>query len=409
MIKILYLGSRLPSRSETFVYREVLALRKLGWSVLIGSLRRPFDLDDDPRLSQLSQEAHVAYSRTLFRLPLAALRYPAGVLRVLKDALSKDAGSPKMRVKTMVQGFAGLCLAHKLRHEGIQHIHAHMAHSATSLAMYTSLALEIPFTFTGHAQDLFVSCRGLKQKLQWAAGVAAISYWHQDFYKQMSPEAPRAPVIRCGVDTSQFAPAPNSETSELNILAVGRLVPKKGFDHLLNALDKLRKHMSLDQRIHVVIAGGGPEKKRLELLIAQLDLGDHVTLLGEQANERVRALMREADIFVLPCVEARDGDRDGIPVVLMEAMACGLPVISGDIAPIRELVEDQKTGLMVSAADHTALADALFALISDDDLRGKLGKAGRAIVESEFSQAVNIDRLTRFFKSIHEQGVSHAA
>lgn len=409
MIKILYIASRLPSRSETFVYREVLALRELRWPVLLGSLHRPVNLDDDAQLSQLAREAHVAYSRSLFRLPFAALCYPAGVLRVFKDALSKDAGSPKMRTKTMAQGLAGLCLAHKLRHEGIQHIHAHMAHSATGLAMYTALALKVPFSFTGHAQDLFVSSGGLKQKLERAADVAAISHWHQDFYMRMSPKAHRAPVIRCGVDTSQFAPNANRQRAELTILAVGRLVPKKGFDHLLNALDQLRERGSLVRRTQVVIAGDGPEAKRLELLLAELGLEGHVTLLGEQTNERVRDLMREADIFVLPCVEAGDGDRDGIPVVLMEAMACGLPVISGDIAPIRELVHDQETGLMVSATDHAALAEALLALISDDDLRRRLGKAGRAMVEAEFSQAVNVDRLTRFFISIHEQGMSHAA
>jgi glycosyltransferase involved in cell wall biosynthesis len=409
MIKILYLGSRLPSRSETFVYREVLALRELGWPVLIGSLRSPLNLDDDEQLSQLCREAHVAYSRTLFRLPLVTVRYPTGIIRVLKDALSKGAGSPKMRAKTVAQGLAGLCLAHKLRNEGIQLVHAHMAHSATGLAMYMSLALGIPFSFTGHAQDLFVSSQGLKQKLARAAGVAAISHWHQDFYKRISSKAHQAPVIRCGVDTSQFAPAAARKADKFTILAVGRLVPKKGFDHLLNAMDQLRQHGALEKRIQVVIAGGGPERKRLESIVAELGLDGNVTLLGEQTNERVRALMREADIFVLPCVEARDGDRDGIPVVLMEAMACGLPVISGDIAPIRELVRNQETGLMVSAADHTALANALLALISDDDLRLRLGKAGRAIVEAEFSQAVNVERLTHFFKSIHEQGMSHAA
>jgi glycosyltransferase involved in cell wall biosynthesis len=406
IIKILYVGSRLPSRSETFVYREVFALRELGWPVLIGSLHSPLFLEDDDQLSQLCREAHVAYSKTLFRLPLVALRYPTCVMRVLKDALAKDAGSPKMRAKTIAQGLAGLCLAHKLRHEGIQHVHAHMAHSATGLAMYTSLALNIPFTFTGHAQDLFVSSLGLKQKLARAAGVAAISHWHQDLYKRMNPKAHRAPLIRCGVDTRQFAPAAKREASLLTILAVGRLVPKKGFDHLLNALDKLRQRGCLEMRLQVVIVGGGPEKSKLELLISELGLEGHVILLGEQANERVRALMCEADIFVLPCVEARD---DGIPVVLMEAMACGLPVISGDIDPICELVRDQETGLLVSAADHTALANALLALISNDELRVRLGKAGRAMVEAEFSQVVNVERLTRFFKSIHEQGMSHAA
>lgn len=405
MIKLLYVGSRLPSRSETFVYREVLALRELGWQVLLGSLHRPFDLDYDTQLSQLAREAHVAYSKALFRPPLAALNYPQGTLRVFKDVFSRDAGSLKMRAKIIAQGMAGLCLAHKLRREGIQHVHAHMAHSATGLAMYAALALKILRSFTGHARGLFVSSRGLQQKLARAADVVAISHWHHDFYGRMSPKAHRAPVIRCGVDTNQFAPAACKETEGITILRVGRLEPKKGFDYLLHALDKLRQSGSLERRIRVVIAGGGPEKKRLEHLLAELGLEGHVTLLGEQANDRVRTLMREAEIFVLPCVEARDG----IPVVLMEAMACGLPVMSGDIAPIRELVHGQETGLIVSAADHATLASALLALICDDDLRRRPGEAGRAIVEAEFSRAVNVERLIRFFKSIHEQGKSHAA
>ncbi len=409
MVKVLYVASRLPSRSETFVYREVLALRALGWPVLIGSLRRPSPFDDDEQLSRLGKEAHVAYSKTLFRLPLAALRYPAGTLRVLKDALAVGAGSPKMGAKILAQGMAGLCLAHKLRQERLQHIHAHMAHSATGLAMYTAMALNVPFSFTGHAQDLFVSSAGLKQKLERAAGVAAISYWHQDFYERVISRPLLAPVIRCGVDTGQFSPAARTTPQALTILAVGRLVPKKGFSHLLHAMEIFRQRGCLDERINVIIAGDGPEAEMLKSLVAKLKLEDHVTLLGEQANDRVKELMLAADMFVLPCVEAEDGDKDGIPVVLMEAMACGVPVISGDITTIRELVRDQETGLMVTASNHEALADALLALASDDALRRRLGQAGREVVETEFSQAVNIERLTNFFKTMHAQGTYHAA
>lgn len=409
MIKVLYVASRLPSRSETFVYREVLALRELGWEVMIGSLRRPVNFDDDEELSRLAREAHVAYSGTLLRLPFAVTQYPGAFVGILRDAFSKNSGSPRARAAIIAQGLAGLCLAHKLRHEELKHVHAHMAHSATGLAMYVAQALKIPFSFTGHAQDLFVSPDGLKQKLARTAGVASISHWHQDFYKRVNPEIGLAPVIRCGVDTSQFAPNVNRKPGTLGILAVGRLVPKKGFDHLLYAINNLRQRGSLDQQIQVIIAGGGPEEQRLKGLIEELRLEKLVTMLGEQSNTQVLDLMHNADVFVLPCVEAKDGDRDGIPVVLMEAMACGLPVITGDIAPIRELVQHEETGLMVSATDHDALADALLALISDPDHRHELGKAAREMVEAEFSKTVNVKRLTRFFNQISEKRNSHAA
>lgn len=409
MIKVLYVASRLPSRSETFVYREVLALRELGWDVMIGSLRGPFNFDDDAQLSQLAREAHVAYSLALLRLPLAMTRFPRAFLSIVKDAFSKGAGSLQTRAKIIAQGLAGLCLAHKLRHQELQHVHAHMAHSATGLAMYVAKALKIPFSFTGHAQDLFVSSNGLKQKLARTAGVAAISHWHQDFYRRISPGIGLAPVIRCGVDTRQFAPSAKEGSDTIKILAVGRLVPKKGFDHLLHAIDNLRQRGFLDKQTHVIIAGGGPEEQRLKCLIEELRLEKLVTMPGEQSNAKVRDLMHDTDIFVLPCVEAKDGDRDGIPVVLMEAMACGLPVVAGDIDPIRELVQHQKTGLMVSAADHDALADALLALISNPDYRNQLGKAGREMVEAEFSKTVNVERLTRFFDQIREKETSHAA
>lgn len=409
MIKLLYVGSRLPSRSETFVYREVLALRALGWPVLVASVHRPIDPGDDPRISQLAREAHVAYSNTLRNLPFAIFASPFSLLRVLRDALAKDAGAPAMRAKIVAQGLAGLCLAYKLRHEGIEHVHAHMAHSATSLAMYAAHALKVPFSFTGHAQDLFVSPHGLALKLSRAAGVVAISNWHVKLYKRITSDLQLVPVVRCGVDVSEFTPNEEKISGELSILAVGRLVPKKGFEHLLRALNLLIQDKDFSGKFHAVIVGGGPDFERLADLRVQLNLETCVTLLGEQPNDRVLALMREADLFVLPCVRAQDGDMDGIPVVLMEAMACGVPVISGDIETIRELVQDHETGLMVDSLNHKALADAVQMLINDSDLRFNLGSAARKIVEQEFSQSVNIERLTSFFENMHLQRSTHAS
>jgi colanic acid/amylovoran biosynthesis glycosyltransferase len=188
------------------------------------------------------------------------------------------------------------------------------------------------------------------------------------------------------------------QDARLSILGVGRLVEKKGFELLIRACAR----MASDGHDFVcTIVGEGPEHDALDKLIRQCGLQTVVKLVGAMNNDEVRAMMLSADMFVLPCRETLSGDMDGIPVVLMEAMACRVPVITGDLPAIRELVIHGHTGLLVNPSDPGALSNAIVTLSLDNDMRVHLADNGRRAIEQEFSTQLNVDRLLAAFESAH--------
>ncbi|MEM7624438.1 MAG: glycosyltransferase [Planctomycetota bacterium] len=384
---ILYVGSVLPKRSETFVYREVLGLRQRGVRVSAASVNTPERGLGDPQLDQLADEAFHVYGRGI-----------GGKLAVLRDSLLQaplDVSLPQgifeaglgYWAKYFFQWNAGKALARRVRGQGITHVHAHMAHVPATVAMSCAASLGVPFSFTGHAADLFRDRTALKTKLRHAAFVSCISEWHRIFYRGLAPtlKDEQLPLIRCGVDMAEFTPA--EPGASRGILAVGRLVPKKGFDVLIRAL------VAAPAEVTLQLVGDGPEEAELKALAAEAGVAERVEFLGAKSNNQVRELMGRAALFVLPCQKAADGDRDGIPVVLMEAMARNVCVVSGDLPTIRELVSDNVTGVMVPPGAVDELSGAIVRLLRDDALRRRLADAGRARVAGEFAQSVNLDRL----------------
>ena len=401
MPTLLYLSGQLPKRSETFVYRELLGLRAAGVTVLAATLHPPERNLGEPRLDALANESIPVYGAGPVRLLLDAaaetLRHPlraVGTLsRALGDALSAEDLSASARLKVPGQALAALALAHRLRGRGLTHFHAHFAHAPATVAMYTARQLGITFSFTGHAVDLFRDRALLKPKLQRARFVNCISNWHRAFYQQLVPR-PDAdyPVVRCGVDLAEFAPTEHTPGNPPILLGVGRLVPKKGFDVLLEAAALLT---AKGAAFRIRIAGDGPELERLTAQRARLGLTDRVELLGACSNPQVREFLRTTDLFVLPCQVDKEGDRDGIPVVLMEAMAAGVPVVSGDLPTLRELVIPGKTGELVPPGDPTALAACLASLLDNPSRRSALAQAGRRWVAEEFALDVNVQRIRK--------------
>lgn len=406
---ILFIAPWLPKLSETFVYRELFGLRDYGVSVLGASVHAPEQSWDEPRLQDLAREVVPVYGpgplRLLLDAALETLGHPVSALRTgmiaLGDAVRAGDISGIRRVKVLWQGLAGLALARRIRGRGgVGHIHAHMAHVATTIAMYTARQLGVGFSFTGHAADIFRDRSLLAEKLQRAVFVSCISHWHREFYKTIVDRPDQEyPVIRCGVDVSEFAPPSDSSAGFLSepplILGVGRLVPKKGFDLLLHAVAAVR-----DQGLQLScrIVGDGPEREALHRLAADLDLGDVVTFLGSRPNSEVRKQLRQAAIFVLPCRTDASGDKDGIPVVLMEAMACGVCAVSGDLPTIRELIDHRENGLLVPPDDVPALANYLKDLLADPDLRRTMAARARLRIQEEFALDVNVGRLRRALK-----------
>jgi glycosyltransferase involved in cell wall biosynthesis len=401
---ILYIGAYLPRLSETFVYREVLELKRTGWTVHTASLHQPDTFgDNEKELQQLAGNTVVIYGGwpqligdALAECAAHPLRALKTLLRAATDGCFERDLTLKSRMVLPGQALAAIALAKRVRSKGVRHIHAHMAHAPTTVAMYTAFQLNIPFSFTGHAADLFRDRALLNCKLKRSAFTACISEWHRDFYQGECKRLEAAyPIVRCGVNLDEFSPEHRTtEPKSPLVFGAGRLVPKKGFDVLLRALKRLGTE---DVPYGCRIAGGGDEMEPLLALANELELKDSVEFCGAKPNGEINAMMKQSDLFVLPCVVAASGDRDGIPVVLMEAMACEVCVVSGDLPTIRELVKDGETGFMVQPGNADALAETLKKLLNDPALRKRVAQQGRKWVAEEFSLNNNAERLATAF------------
>ena len=379
---IAYVAARLPTLSETFVYRELMGLRGRGRRIVPVTVRRPAGTFGDPTLDALAAEAVQVYSgATAVSLLPAFLSTPGKFLRAIGDAGRADLPGGKARAKFLFQAWMGLATAWRLRGAGIGHVHAHLANTPATIALYLARGLGAAFSFTGHANDLFVHREALKFKLEQAAFVSSISRWHQTFYDEIAPGGTR-PVIRCSVTMPEHA------EGGADIVSVGRLVAKKGFDLLIRAFAQLDR-----PGIRLRIAGDGPERAALVALAEAEGVADRVDFLGALPHAQALAVIRSGAIFALPCRTSATGDRDGIPVVLMEAMAAGKPVIAGRLETIAELVEDGVGGLLVPPDDVPALTEALRRLVDDPVAGRAMGLAGRHHVAEEFSDEINWDRL----------------
>ena len=386
---ILYLASRIPELSETFVYRELIGLRELGRTVIGAGIRAPKQVVGDASLETLARESTIVYDlRTAVALPAAAARHSSHFVQAVTDAVSADHKNLTGRLKHLFQAWMGIGLGWRLRSRGIGHVHAHMAHVPATVGLYAARALGASFSFTGHAADLFVNRSGLRFKLEEADFVASISRWHQQFYRETAGlEMDRTPLVRCSV----AMPAEQRQRGT-EVVTVARLVPKKGIDLLIRAFA-----LAVLPGWILRIIGDGPERAKLEQLVDDIGIRARVQFEGARPHAACLEAIAGAGMFVLPCRTASNGDKDGIPVVLMEAMAAARPVICGELPTIRELVANEETGLLVQPNEVDPLVAAMRRIADDSDLADKLGSNARKFIECEFSDSLNLERLCKAF------------
>ncbi len=402
MKRIAYIAPEYGALTSTFIYREVEALRALGLEVVTYSTLRPKE-------SVISEEARADIETTefLYDLPKSAIikdalselaRHPVPVIKarlaVLHDALLSNVYEPADRVKIIWHGMVGAALAKRLRADGVEHIHAHFAHVATAIAMYASICAEIPFSFTNHANDIFQRGTALREKVRRSKFTSCISQYNINYLTDIDCDPEKMKIVRCALDVSEYAFAPRPTPETFTIFTAGRLVEKKGMTYLVDAV-RILKEKGIDVRCR--IAGNGPLMESLQQQIGDANLGSTVELMGSQPQERVRELLREASVFVLACVEAADGDIDGIPVSLMEAMAMGVPVISTGVSGIPELIHGGKNGLLATPHNAESLATHIERIITDHEAADTMAKAACHTIETEFEQVLNAQRLKDLF------------
>lgn len=399
-MNLLYLTTNFRTLTLTFVAREVTQLRARGHRVELLALRPDAPHVADAAECDVSGCIHLLpapWTRVVVGLSRCLLRRPRRLLKAMSAALCSPGDSLATRLKMLYQVAVTTTVVERVENLGVSHIHAHLASPPGNYAWFLSLLTGIPFSFTGHAADLFCRPEALRAKLHAAAGVIGISEHNLGYLRSLVPELRHAAVIHCGIDACRFPYRPRKAAgSPPRILAVGRAVPKKGLVFLVRALRLLGDR---GQVWRADIVGDGPLLETLRNEAKALKL-DALSFRGALQQHEIRELLANADVFVLPCVQAPDGDVDGIPVALMEAMASGVPVISTRISGIPELVKDGHSGLLVGPADPLSLADALERLVSEPGLGERLSRGGREAIEREFDLVTIGAQLERFFISI---------
>ena len=394
-----YLGRILPALSETFVTREIAALREAGVEIKPFSLLRPDPSGVHPDARRIWRQTEVLSrpANPLFWLAhlFFAFRHPRRYFRGLWRYVIASGERLGKRLLCLRQFAVAPYAALRFRRSGVAHIHAHFSNSPGGVAMMAADLIGIPWSVTIHSYDLYVETALLPAKLRSAAFVATVSNLNVNYLRDNFPaaESCNLHVVRCGIDPEDFPPRPQPENTRPVILGVGRLVELKGFHTLIEALALLRNRGINAQ---CFIAGEGPEKKRLQRLVEQLGLQDAVYLPGRLMQNDLREYYKRADVLVQPsCVREY---QDNIPVVLIEAMAMTIPVVSTNISAIPELVRDGETGLLVEPENPQALAGALERLIGDKAFAQSLGQAGRRLVTEEFNIRKSAARLKALFE-----------
>lgn len=389
--RIGYVLKRYPRFSETFVVNEILAHEAAGQPIEIFALRPVEETHFQDQLGRV--RAHVTRIPDRFSGPDAFWNRLAAARDELPGAWDALAGLDAVACGQDVA--QALELALQVRRRGVAHLHAHFGTVATSVARLAAAMAGIGYSFTAHAKDIYHDYdepQHLDVKLRDADFAVTVSDFNLAHLRDTFG-ARRVSRVYNGLDLDRFACRPSSADVR-EILAVGRLVEKKGLHILIEALRLLAADgRSVDCRI----VGAGEERADLEAQIADSGLAGAVRLEGPRPQSEVIALMRDAAVLACPCVVGSDGNRDGLPTVLLEAMALGLPVISTDVVGIPELVRDGETGLLVPEADPQALAAALARALDDPGLRRDLAIRARALIEAEFDVGRNAAALRALF------------
>jgi colanic acid/amylovoran biosynthesis glycosyltransferase len=398
-LRLAYLISRYPAISHTFIYREIQALRQSGVVIEASSVNSP-----DRPLRELP-DGERAEARRVFYVKQCSIagvaiahvrtltRRPRGFFRGLGLALGHAASDPKRLVRWMGYFAEAVIVGDRLQTRGFQHLHVHFATEVANVGYLASRIFGIELSMTVHGPDEFydVSQYALERKLDAATAVFCISSFTRGQLMKLTPpdQWGKFHLARLGVDLDEFPPQPFRFAPEVfQLLCIGRLVPAKGQHILLRAVEKL---VSRGYKIRLRLAGDGPDRAGLERYCSEHQLAGTVSFEGAVNQDRIKQYIADADLFVLASFA------EGVPVVLMEAMASEVACISTAITGIPELIRNGVDGLLVPSSDENALAEAIGALIENPLLRQRFAKAGRARIADEYEMQRNISRLRSLF------------
>lgn len=386
-----------PRLSQTFILDEVLAMERRGHTLTIVSLAHSGEQHRQPQVDKVRAQvrfldvggfrarwARIAdHARVLTAAPT---RYAATLFHVLANPGLSRGYATCSAIRCFDHAVVVAALAFRLQRSGARtpHLHAHFAHDPALVGMLARRLTGLSFSFTAHARDLYqIPPVSLVARAAAADAVVTCCQVNADYIAKTVPATVRPPVrvIHHGVELDRFTPTLRTPGPDLLLVSVGRLVEKKGFADLLRACAAVAE---AGHRFRCEIYGDGPLRRQLTELSAELGLGNLVSFRGERDRDEIAHALARTDVFVLtPCVTG-DGDRDGIPNVLVEAMACAIPVVTTDAGGVTELVRSGENGLVAPPGDVDGIAAHLAALVADPALRRRMGESGRKTVESEY-------------------------
>jgi len=398
-----YILKGYPRISETFISNEILLLEELGFSLSLFSMRQPRESVTHRSVTEI--KARAAYlpetliphlPRLLYHNALLASSRPDGyrrAFRLMVRRLRRSRTSATLR--HLLQ--AGYLVRALLPGTGVGHLHAHFAHSPASVALFASELSGLPFSFTAHAKDIHISDPAqLREKLQLARFVVTCTERNREYLAELAPPTTPIHCIYHGINVELFTrgAAQRQPRPPFRILSVARLVEKKGLPTVFRALRLL-----LDQGhpIRYCLIGDGEERRPILASLERIGVGQVTEWLGTQPHEVVLEEYRKADLFVLGCQVARNGDRDGLPNVFLESMAMGVPVVATKVWAIPELVEDGRSGLLVPPEEPQAMAAAIVRLLTDMTLRRRIIAEAYDRVRNEFDNRRLIGKLGALF------------
>lgn len=405
-IDLAVLVNGFPRLSETFVLHELLELERRGVRLHLFALRQPAEIVQQDALSELRAtveylpEGAVPHQRTRLRLAHAALLLQRRIAYVhgLADVLASPEYSRSLAANATL-------LAHRIVRLGSPPLYIHFAHKPATIGRFASLLAGVPYALSAHAKDIWLTPETeLARKVRDASVVLTCTEQGRAYLARLADDRTPVRLVHHGVELKGRAGS-ERRSQRPQLLAVGRLVEKKGHETLLLAAALLRDN---GRDFSLRLVGEGPEWPRLQRLVHELRLGDRVVFLGPLSESEVRAEYERADIFVLPCRKLANGDQDGLPNVILEAMAHGLPVASTRLDGIAEAIVDGESGLLADQDDPAGLAQHLERLIEDAELRRRIGDAGRTRVAERFEGSANLPRV---IDALVEAGIvpAHAA
>jgi glycosyltransferase involved in cell wall biosynthesis len=404
-LRLSYIIGRYPVLTETFIDREIQRLLDLGVDLEIVSIRQPDE--------QLSPAQRALSARVRYLLPVnlpqlllahlsALLGRPRTYLATLAWLLSRPHGDAP-RYRTALHFATGVYAAWVLRSRRDVHIHAHFVDRAATVALVAARLLRTTYSVTAHAREIYVSPVLLRERMEHAAFVATCTEYNRNHLARIVGRRHRDKIFRLyhglPVDGLVDGRRGGSRDAPPLVLAVAQLTERKGLEHLVRALGHLRGQ---GVAVRCEIVGDGPQRNELEGLVKELDLDGVVALTGPLPYPSVVQRYRRARIFALPCIVTPDGDRDGIPNVILEAMAAGAAVVSTPVSGIPEVIRHEQTGLLVAERDSLGLAAAIQRLLEDGSLRARVVRRGRGFVRREFDVDRNLERLVERFRLASE-------